>query len=256
MTQSLPITANANAVPPNVNDAPTSGNPQISAVSRGYLKGTFIEVSNDNLDHVCDFVSEMQKNINLKKYTKAIGNQIREAIRYVMRALGFSDATGESTVIINKLKAIARELKRIQKEIIQPIQDFQTYVLAYIEKLKATLQWILSLPQKFLTMLNDCLQKITKLIANVFSDAFAGLSGDSSDEFDKSIAAAKEVATAASDLVKASATVVITTVAIAAQATVGLLIPTNQTDLDAANATIAAYEATPAPKQEQNKSTP
>ena len=65
MPQDLPQTENDNLKPVNVNDGPTTGNPTTPALSRSVVEGTSIEASNKNLAHVCDFVSEMQKNIQL-----------------------------------------------------------------------------------------------------------------------------------------------------------------------------------------------
>ena len=248
--QSLPIcTTNDVIVVSNtyINSVQTSGNVAcIPAAARSVVSGTTTGVANDNLAHVCDFVSEMQKNINLKKYTKALAKQIREAIRYIMKALGLSDATGEASWLANTLKAMAREIKRIQKEILQPILDFEKYVLAYITKLRAIIAWILSLPAKFLAMLQDCLAKLIKLIANIFSDIGAGLSEGFSEgpsDYQQIIDEAKNVAKAAASTVNSTIAVVGGAVAIAGAATVGLIIPTSQADVDAANKTIANYES-------------
>jgi len=99
--------------PKYVNDGNTKGNPQQPALALSVVANTSIGVANDNLAHVCDFVSEMQKNINLKKYTKALAQQIRKAIRAVLKALGFSDATGQGSVIIGALKQIKTEFDYI-----------------------------------------------------------------------------------------------------------------------------------------------
>jgi hypothetical protein len=260
--QKPPQVANANLVAPNVNDNNRSNAPVLPAKALSVVEGTSTGASNANLEHVCDFISEMQKNINLKKYTKAIANKIREAIRYVMKALGFSDATGQYSWLIQFLKDTARELKRIQKEIIQPILDFEKYVVAYITKLRALVQWILSLPAKFKAMLQDCLQKILKLIATVFKDSVSGFGeGLSPGTNEELLAAAKEAASATVSLAKSSAAAITGAIAIPVSATAGLLVPVSQSDLDMANKTIAAYEqpsTTQAtnPTPTQNKSAP
>jgi hypothetical protein len=198
----------------------------------------------------------MQKNINLKKYTKALAKTIRDALRYVMRTLGLTDATGEVSWLANTLKTIAREVNRINKEILQPILDFEKYVLAYVAKLRAIIAWILSLPAKFLALLQDCLARLLKLIGAIFKDIGAGLSEGFSEgdgNYDEIIKEAKAAATAASNTVKLTIAAAAGAVNIAGAATVGLLVPTSQAELDAANATIAAYEA-PAKPAVQNKS--
>jgi len=244
--------------PVHSGDGPSKGNPQQPGLARSQVANTSVGYANNNLAHVCDFVSEMQKNINLKKYTKAIAKSIRDAIRAVLKALGLTDATGEASWLANTLKAIAREINYINKQILQPILDFQKYVVAYIAKLRAIVAWILSLPAKFLALLQDCLARLLKLIGAIFTDIGAGLSDGFSEgngNYDEIIKEAKAAASAASDTVKLTIAATAGAVNIAGAATVGLLVPTSQAELDAANATIAAYEA-PAKPATQNKSAP
>jgi hypothetical protein len=162
-------------------DGPTPGAPQQPGLALSQVANTSVGFANDNLAHVCDFVTDIQKNIEFKRYAKAVAKQIRDAIREVLRLLGISDKTGEASWLANTLKTIAREIKRINKEILQPILDFEKYVVAYIAKLRAIITWILSLPAKFLALLQDCLARLVKLIGSVFSDIGAGLS----EEFSK-----------------------------------------------------------------------
>ena len=244
--------------PVHSGDGPSKGNPQQPGLARSQVANTSVGYANNNLAHVCDFVSEMQKNINLKKYTKAIAKSIRDAIRAVLKALGLTDATGEASWLANTLKAIAREINYINKQILQPILDFEKYVVAYIAKLRAIIAWILSLPAKFLALLQDCLARLLKLIGAIFKDIGAGLSDGFSEgdgNYDEIIKEAKAAASAARDTIKLTVAAAAGAVNIAGAATVGLLVPTSQAELDAANATIAAYEA-PAKPATQNKSAP
>lgn len=244
------------------NDGPTPKNPTIPSGARSITKNTSVGAANDNLAHVCDFVSEIQKNINFKKYAKALAKEIRKAIRAVLKALGFSDATGQASVIIGALKEIKAELDYINKEVLQPILDFQKYVVAYITKLRAILQWIQSLPAKFLAMLQDCLNRIIKQIGSVFKDIGAGLS-DRSDEIsepnnkqlDELIKDSKALANTVKTTVDTSVKIVAGGITIAGNASAGLLIPTSQAELKAADAVIANYESA-SNLQEYNKSQP
>jgi hypothetical protein len=187
----------------------------------------------------------MQKNISLKKYTKAIGRFIREAIQKIMKLLGLTDRTGKFSYIINKLKEFAAELKRINKEIIQPIIDFQKYVLAYITKLRALIQWLLSLPAALLKLLADCLDRLLKLIRSVFSDiiseATSGLGGEGDSGFSELIEAAKDAAQATGETISKVTEVAVLAVQIPVAATAGILVPVSQAELDAANTTIQQY---------------
>jgi hypothetical protein len=243
--------------PTQTNDGPTPGNPEISPGARSITAGTMVGFSNDNLAHVCDFVSEMQKNINLKKYIKSMAQQIRKAIRAVLKALGFADATGEASWLANTLKSIAREVNYINKQILQPIIEFQQYVVAYIARLRAIIAWILSLPAKFLALLQDCLARLLKLIGSVFTDIGSGLSEGFSEgpsDYDQIITEAKNLANEAQNTVRLSATAVAGAVNVVGSATAGLLIPASEAELAAANTIIQSYESSTPPAQ--NKSAP
>ena len=69
-------------------DTPQSGEPSNTpSCAFGRVDGTIIDATNKKRSHVCDFISEMEKNISLKKYTKAIGRFIREAIQKIMKQI-------------------------------------------------------------------------------------------------------------------------------------------------------------------------
>jgi hypothetical protein len=243
VTQPLPKVGGPNLKPPvgAENDGQIPGQPSIPAAARGIVDGTSVGKTNSQLAHVCDFVLEMQKNIELKKFLKAMANTIREGIRAIMRFLGL-EPTGQYSWLIDKLKSIARELKRIQKEIIQPIIDFAKYVLAYIAKLRAIIQWILGLPARFIALLKECLGRLLKLIGSVFSDFFAELSGTGGDAgLAELVSTAKDVAEEAYKTVNLAGEAAVSVSAIPVAATAGLLIPVSEADLIAANTTIANY---------------
>jgi hypothetical protein len=232
---------NGDPVPPSDVVFYKQNEPTISRLGRGVLEGTTINKNNNDLAHVCDFVSEMQKNINLKKYTKALANEIREMIRKVMKALGFSDATGQYSWILNTLKAFARELRRIQKEIIQPIIDFEKYVLAYITKIRAMITWLLNLPERFLKMLNDCYLKLLKLIKQVLFDTVSGFKEGLGIEVGDTILAAVDAADAFYDTVESAQIAFTGAQVVIDVATTGLLVPVNQSEVEAANTYINSY---------------
>jgi hypothetical protein len=193
---------------------------------------------------VCDFVLELQKNIYLKKFLKATAKAIRDAIRFVIKQLGLTDRSGVFTELINELKAFARDLRYIQKEIIQPIIDFERYVLAYITKIRAIIQWILGLPARLLQLLRDCLERLLKLIANIFTDFLVELGPISGTEggLGDLLAAAKEVADEAGNTIRKASEAVALAAAIPAAATIGLLVPVSEQELEEANNFIRAYE--------------
>jgi hypothetical protein len=119
-----------------------------------------------------------------------------------MRLLGFSDATGESQWLYNKLKAITKELKYIQQNIIKPILDFEALVVQYVKRIQETIAYILSLPARLLAILQDCLKKLYAAVGNVLTDIVGGGGGG----FGAEIKAAKEVAQTFNQTVSMAAT--------------------------------------------------
>ena len=153
------------------------------ALGVGIVEGTIVDNLNSQISHVCDFSLDIQKNIGLKKYVKAISRFIRDGIRAVKLALGFGEPTGIIFTVIEKLKAAAAFIRYVQKEYIQPVLDFQKYVLDVVVKIKKLIQWILSLPAKIFAMLKGCLTRLYKTIANIFSDAWNEATAEEAADF-------------------------------------------------------------------------
>jgi len=197
-------------VPIDSGNAATSGQPTTPGTAAGSLVNTTLDRMNNSLAHVCDFSLEIQKNNALKKFLVAQAKAIRDGIRAVMRALGLSDATGQYQWLFDKLRAATRELKWIQKNVIQPIIDFEKYVIEYIQKIQQIIAWILTLPARLLALLQDCLQKLYKLLANLFTAVAADLveGGDGKTGFSDVVKAAKETVGTTLQTVKQASTAV------------------------------------------------
>jgi len=214
--QSPPQVANDNLTPLYTNNGPTPGNPTTPALSRSVVANTSIAAANSDLAHICDFSLDIQRRTELKKFLNAQANNIREAIRAVMRALGFSDGTGTYQWLIDKLQAIKRGLKYIQKNVIQPIQEFNKTVVQYIQKIQEIIAYILSLPARLLALLGDCLKSLRQAISNVLSDAFSSTGTSSGGAgFSDVIAEAKSTASALATTVGQALTTATQTAAIA-----------------------------------------
>ena len=191
-------------------DTPVSGQPSIPT-QENFCKA--YAYTNARRSHVCDFILEMKKDINLSKYTKAIANTIREAVRKILALLGGTDSSGVTTFIINTLKNIARELRDFNKYILKPITDFAKEVIAYIATLRSIIAWILSLPAKLAQLLSDCLVRLRKLIVSVFTSIISSAAavGSGADpnatpgqDFGELIAAAKDATTAVNETLTAA----------------------------------------------------
>jgi hypothetical protein len=247
-TKPVVSTTSASATPGNANDVSSVGLPTQSPQTRGDVSGS-INSTNQQLVHSCDFSLALQKNMALRKYIRAIAKWIREGIRKLRQSMSFGDPSGSYSEIINMLKAVAEYVQYVNDEYIQPIIEFEKYVLAVIVKIRAIIQWILSLPAKILAMLNECLTKMLKALGQIFTDEWAAAgaevgaiqSSDSGKAFEELSAAAKSAYTATKDLLTASTTAAGLAVGIAVSGTVGLLQPTSEAEITAANATITSY---------------
>ena len=246
--------------PPTCADAPQSGQPTIPGTCYGNTP-SIITLTNNNREHVCDFILEIKKNFELGKYIKAVANVIREALKWILKQISFGDPSGKITYYANLLKSYAAELRRIQKDVIKPIIEFEKYVLGYVTKLRAIIQWVLSLPVILAKLLAGCLYRLLKLIASIFVDLWkqattglvdevnaeklaadeaAGIMGPTAD-FNVLVDAAKDAVSATGDIISATSQAVALAVAIPTSLTVGLLVPVTKAELDAANNTIKAY---------------
>jgi hypothetical protein len=241
------IGTGVNITPSTARDAPVKGGPSYPSTPgvRGDVSGS-IAITNKNLIHSCDFANDLIKAIGLKKFLKAIAKWIREGIRKLQQLMGFSDPSGSFFQTINYLKKITQEIKTFIRLYVTPIIEFQKYVLAVLVKIKAIIQWILSLPAKILALLKDCLTQLLKSIVSAFVDGFSEAKtevplADAGKDYAELATAIKDAAGAAGELLQATTTVVALTVGIATSATVGLLAPVSESDIAAANKTITAY---------------
>jgi hypothetical protein len=244
-----------------VNDGRVSGTPTTPGVARGLIDGTLIDATNKRIEHACDFILNMNKDIALKKFIKAVARWIRDGIRNILRFLGLTDPTGQYSTVIGKLKKIAEEIRYFKKEYIDPIIEFEKYVLAVLVKIRAIIQWILSLPARLLALLEKCISNLIKYLAQIFFDALSEAAAETpAGEVMDVIGAVKDVINATVEVVEATATVVALGAGIVASATAGLVVPVSATDLRNADATIADWnskhptieEATPAAQKEPN----
>jgi hypothetical protein len=192
-----------------------TGQPTTPALGLGQVANTAIGFTNSTLSHNCDFATDLIKNNQLKRFLNSQANNIREAVRAVMRALGFSDATGQGQWLVDKLKTITRALKYIQKNVIQPILDFEALVIDYVKKIQSIIAYILSLPARLLAMLQDCLKRLYTAVGNALTDIVGGGGGGFGDE----LKAAKEVAQTFNQTVSMAATAAAGAVAVSSAVT-------------------------------------
>jgi hypothetical protein len=176
-------------------------NVSVPRIAQGVVNGTMIQQMNNKLSHACDFTNDLKKNKSLKKFLIAAAEQIKKAIREVLRILGITDLSGVQSTTVSWLKGLAQEIKDFKVRILDPILEFTTEVLSFTTWALGMIAYIKSLPAKLLGLLQSCLLKILSSIAHVMSDAFAAIPGPG-DEFKEVVSAIKEVSTAVASTAK------------------------------------------------------
>ena len=144
-----------------------------------------VNLANKNRIHICDIRDEMKKAAAFArlKFSQLIA-AIRTAVRAILTALGFSP-DGVTARFIEIAKGILRDLKFITK-IIKEISDIATILVFYAKKLRAMIDWLLSLPKNLLALLSNCLSELYSSLASGFSELFS-LSGTEGTEAVSSI---------------------------------------------------------------------
>jgi hypothetical protein len=152
------------------------GEPTTSRISRGVLEGTLVNFTNNNLEHVCDISKDVKKAVTwIRAQFGYVVEAIRKAIRALLKFLGL-DPSGTSTALVQKLKDLAREIKKYGKY----ITDFNEQVLELVKlarDIRAEIDYILSLPDKLRALLQDCLVQLYTALARGFTDLLASPEG-------------------------------------------------------------------------------
>jgi len=169
-----------------------AGEITIPRLARGVLTGTLVGDLNNQLETSCDWILEARKNLYLRDFIAAIGAAIKQGIVAISDALGF-EPTGILSRAIAFLRSTSIFLQYIKINFIDPIIEFQKYVIIYIQQIKAIIEFINNLPAKLKELLKNCLRKAIALLNSVFTDILTdSLSGE--DGIGDAIRAAQDVA--------------------------------------------------------------
>lgn len=153
----------------------SAGDPTLPRQQRGVIQGTAIYSANQKRAHVCDISLEMRRAaafIRIKFGT--VIEKLRELINAILDALGFSP-DGVFARILEAAKWFVRKLKQL-RDFIQEIRDYTTVFVEYAKWAANMIAWILSLPQKALAFLKDCLSSIISSFAT-FGQELLSVSG-------------------------------------------------------------------------------
>ena len=183
-----------------------AGEITIPRLARGVLQGTLVDDLNNQLSHSCDFILESRKNLKLREFIAAIAKSIKDGIIALSTALGL-DPTGTLAREIAFLRKMTSYLKYIKKNYIDPIIEFQKYVIMYIAEIKRLIEFINNLPAKIKAILQNCLKQLIRLLNSIFTDIVSdAIGGD--DGIGAAISSAQELAAQATETFNGVQTVI------------------------------------------------
>lgn len=205
------------------------GEPTTVPIARGVVKGTLVDKTNNDLVHVCDIKPFVDKKvIDLRVQFGYIVEAIRKAIRAILKALGL-DPSGESSKLVQQLNALAAEIREY-KNYVTDFNEQALQLVKYAKQMRAMIDYILSLPEKYLKLLQDCLAQLYTALAKGFADLLSPsdnlLAGDNVN-MDELKAAFNDVQSASQELYTAT----LTTITVPFQAVSTLLTPSSPEDM-------------------------
>ena len=218
--------------------------PTTPRTARGVVEGTPVGIANENRAHVCDIREEMKMAAALArlKFSQLV-QAIREAVRAIIKALGFSP-DGVTGRFIEIAKQLLRDLKFIQS-IIEEISDWTKVIVDFARKVRAMIDWLLTLPQKLLAFLKDCLAELYASLKTGIADLFS-VSGGVGDNTESGITEAMGVFGEIVDTAKSTVQAGIEVVAAPAAIVTALTSPTSAADVTKAGDLITSYISTTA----------
>ncbi len=212
------------------------GEPSTARISRGVVRGTPVQIANENRAHVCDIRQAMKRRAALARIKfSGIARRIRDAIRAVLKKLGLLPDS-ESSRFIELALGIVRFIRFIQ-ETIDFIRDVSQALIEYVRYVRAMIDWITQLPQKLAKFLGQCLAEFLSALSDTVSDIFS-TSGISSDKgISDAIKAVQLVAESGIELVKSAGELA----QVPAQLVSAIASPASQADVDKAGTQITNF---------------
>lgn len=166
------------------------GQPTNAPLSRGVTAGTAIAMANANLAHACDFRFELNFDIGIgtlinpvtaiqnaikagknraAEMTRFLISKINDELRLLMKgiiaALGI-DPTGQVSMSVSYAKDLFRKVNEITKKVAEQVENI-SFVVNMIKDVQQIIDYLKSLPAKFLAIVKECILKFMAAIQNV-----------------------------------------------------------------------------------------
>lgn len=226
------------AVPPVGTRVDISGQPSTPMTSRSVVAGTNLDWTNNNLVAVCDISMEVKMACDWTKVKfGVIMEKIKEAWAWLVKAIGLTPS-GTYQEAITFLKKITAELK-VWAKLIKEASDFSKLILEYAKLVRTIIDFIMSLPEKLLKLLADCIKQLSGALQAGFSELFSGMGGvgGADSGLDDLLKEVEAIGSAAGDIIKETTTLV----ALPAQFLDVLSTPSSDGDINKVASEISKY---------------
>lgn len=136
------------------------------AIAQGKVENTSLEYTNSMRKHACDISLFVNQSVsNAKAFTGKIIAIIRKGINAILNAFDISPGNSAMVSFLKDLKAKLQAINKFLNSVILEIAK----LTEAIAKIKAVIEYIMSLPQRYLALFKDCLDRLQKqLAAGVF----------------------------------------------------------------------------------------
>jgi hypothetical protein len=168
---------------PKNTEPPKNGEPSSPKNTRTAV-GTIIDYTNKLRKHSCDVSLLVTKAVaQAKQFVQFIIQQIRKGIIAIMKALGFNPGSSALVSFLNDLKRTLKSINNFLKKIVKSIAD----IIDAIRKIRAVIEYILSLPEQLRKLFTDCLNKLRAILAAAPFEIVAGAQAEISGSLDPSV---------------------------------------------------------------------
>jgi hypothetical protein len=158
--------------PENAGDIPVYTT--VPQIAQGNIENTGVAASNLSRSHACDTTLFVQRNVSMAKIAEQVVKLIRDAIKFVMDALGINPG---SNALIEQIKQVKRYIDDVT-EFLTEVQEKITNLVEAARKIGALIQYLLSLPAQILAYFQGCLVELYAELKKQFMDAVATVSAE------------------------------------------------------------------------------
>lgn len=154
-----------------VEEPPQPGQPTIAATGRGIVANTSIQTTNDLKTHACDITPYIDKQIaTSKNFVKLIVSTIRKGIVAALKALGISPGASALGSFLQDVRKALRSINNFLTKIVGTIVE----ITEAVKKIRAIIDYILSLPERLRKFFEECLQQLVATLTSAAFDIVVG----------------------------------------------------------------------------------